>query len=110
MYLGHMANADANDDGGSAPTMMPTLLGKLFDQFRIAFRIKTGPKQVAKVSGGGTITQLQAGGDINVEEVLVVDVTALPEVRALAERVQALEGRAEVPALPASAPAEIHAT
>jgi len=52
---------------------MPTLLGKLVDQLRVALRIKTGPKQVAKVSGGGTITQLQAGGDINVENVLVVD-------------------------------------
>lgn len=90
--------------------MTPSLLGKLFDQLRLVLRIRTGPKQVAKIGpAGGSITQLQAGGDIKVDKVLVVDAGTLPDVRALAERMEALELRAELPALPAHWLVEIDA-
>jgi hypothetical protein len=90
--------------------MTPNVLGKLFDQFRLILRIQPGPKQVAKIGpAGGSITQLQAGGDINFDKVLVVDASALPDVKALAERVAALEVRAELLALSPHASVEIKA-
>lgn len=86
--------------------MIP-ILKKLFDRLSVTFRIQTGPKQVAR-DVGGDLTQIQAGRDVNVQRLVVVNVSSVNELNGVIQRELAqatsrgsLPLRPELPELPA---------